>query len=65
MKKENLVVRTTKTIEEDMRNKTIIDKVCDVLEAPLFKIIVALTTIVLTYGWLTNWTFEIAIQTAR
>lgn len=48
-----------------MKKESVFEKVLDVLESTICKVLVAILTIVLTYGWLTNWTFELAIQTAR
>lgn len=48
-----------------MKKKAFFEKVLDVLESTICKVLVAILTIILTYGWLTNWTFELAIQSAR
>ena len=64
MKKEDFIIRTSETINKEREERTTLDKVCDVLESTLFKVAIGITTIILTYGWLTNWTFELAIQSA-
>lgn len=48
-----------------MKKEDLFNKVLNVLESIIFKVGVAITTIILTYGWLTNWTFELAIQSAK
>lgn len=44
---------------------SILEKIVFILESRFFQAFIALLTIVLTYGFLTNWTFELAIQSAR
>ncbi len=48
-----------------MKKEDFLEKVITILDSTLLKVGVAILTIVITYGWLTNWTWEIAIQTAR